>query len=72
MEATKELLEKQIKLLSEARDGVGKAFNLLKIHEGIEDEHLRKLYLEWDSKIKSYSRSIGILLEEDERCCVAN
>jgi len=63
---TMELLKNEIRLLTEARDGVGKAWNVLKI-KGIEDEYLRKLYNEFDDCLKEYEISIGILVEETER-----
>lgn len=70
MEATKQLLKNEIKILTEARDGVEKAYNVLKRDDRIEDEYLRKLYNMWDSKINSYERSIETLQEDYERNCV--
>ena len=57
MTKTIELLEKEIKLLTEARDGVGKAYNVLK-RDNIEDEHLRELYNKFDYELKDYKNSI--------------
>lgn len=68
---TKELLENEIKIYTESRDGVGKAWNLLK-RDGIEDEHLRKLYLDFDVRLKEYSLSIDALMEESMRGCACS
>ena len=68
---TKNLLEIEIKKLTEARDGVGKAWNLLK-RDGIEDEHLRELYNDFDSRLKEYSLSIYALMEETKRNCACS
>lgn len=71
MEQTKKLLEKEIKILTEARDGIGKAFNLLKRDEEIEDARLRELYNKWDSKIKDYNISLGVIGEDYSGSCAA-
>ena len=68
---TKILLEKEIKILTECRDGIGKTWNYLK-REGIEDEYLRKMYNELDSKLKEYSLSIDALMEETRRNCACS
>jgi hypothetical protein len=71
MTKTIELLEKEIKLLTEARDGIGKAFNVLK-RDNIEDDHLRELYNEFDYKLKDYQNSIDDIKENNLRSCVSN
>ena len=68
---TKELLETEIKKLTECRDGVGKAWNLLK-RDGVEDDHLRTLYNNFDSRLKEYNLSIGALMEETRRNCACS
>lgn len=68
---TKELLETEIKKLTECRDGIGKTWNLLK-RDGVEDEHLRKLYNDFDSKLKEYHLSIDALMEETRRNCACS
>ena len=67
---TKQFLEKEIGELKQARDGVGKAFNLLK-RDGIEDEHLRELYNAFDSKLKEFNLSIDALRSESLRNCAS-
>lgn len=62
MTQTIELLEREIKMLTEARDGVGKAYNTLK-REHIEDDHLRELYNSFDSRLKDYELSIEAIKE---------
>ena len=71
MTKTIELLEKEIKLLTEARDGIGKAFNVLK-RDNIEDDHLREVYNEFDYKLKDYQNSIDDIKENNLRSCVSN
>jgi len=71
MTKTIELLENEIKLLTEARDGVGKAFNVLK-RNNIEDEHLRELYNMFDSNLKDYQNSIDDIKENNLRLSVKN
>jgi hypothetical protein len=68
---TKSLLEKEIKILAECRDGIGKTWNYLK-REGIQDEYLRNLYNEFDYKIKEYSLSVEALMEETRRNSVCS
>jgi hypothetical protein len=60
---TIEFLEKEIKILEQARDGVGRAWNILK-RDNIEDNYLKDLYNEFDSKIKSHKWSIEALNNE--------
>lgn len=64
MTETIELLEKEILLLTEARDDIGKAFNTLK-RDNIEDEHLIELYNKFDSKLKDYQNSIDDIRENN-------
>lgn len=71
MTKTIELLEKEIKLLTEARDGVGKAFNLLK-RDNIQDEHLRELYNKFDYDLKDYTNYIDDIKENNLKNCVSN
>ena len=71
MTKTIELLEKEIKLLTECRDGVGKAFNFLK-RDNIEDDHLRELYKKFDSTLKDYQNSIDDIKENNLKNCVSN
>ena len=71
MTKTIELLEKEIKLLTEARDGVGKAYNVLK-RDNIEDEHLRELYNKFDYELKDYKNSIDDIKESNLRSSVSN
>ena len=61
---------KEIKRLTQAREGVGTAWNVLKT-QGVEDEHLRELYNTFDKKIKDYQLGIGALIKESERSCAA-
>ena len=70
MDKTKELLEKEIKNLTQARDGIDISLNLLKRDGFPEDNHLIELYNNFNSKIKDYTRSIGILNEEYTKFCV--
>jgi len=71
MTETIELLEKEILLLTEARDDIGKAFNTLK-RDNIEDEHLIELYNKFDSKLKDYQNSIDDIRENNLKNCVSN
>jgi len=59
---TIEFLTKEVETLTEARDGVGKAWNLLK-RENRDNENLRELYYEFDSRLKDYQISIDALNE---------
>lgn len=65
---TKDLLEKEIKRLTQAREGVGTAWNVLK-SQGVEDEHLRDLYNTFDTKIKDYELGIRALYKESLNSC---
>jgi len=71
MTETIELLEKEILLLTEARDDIGKAFNTLK-RDNIKDEHLIELYNKFDSKLKDYQNSIDDIRENNLKNCVSN
>ena len=68
---TTEFLEKEIELLTEARDGILVAFNLIKRDTKKEDEHLRDLYNKFDGKIKSHNRTLGLIREEEAKVSVA-
>lgn len=67
---TKQHLEKEIEILKQARDGIGRAWNVLR-QKGIEDEHLRKLYNEFDIELKDYQQSVEALCEHSLQFCVA-
>lgn len=66
---TKQLLEYEICVLNKCRDGVGFAWNILK-RDGTDDEHLRKLYCDFDSRSKEYQEVLDVLQEECDRNCV--
>jgi len=70
MTKTIELLEKEIRILTEARDGVGKAFNVLK-RDNIVDNHLSDLYNKFDSELKDYQISIDDIKENNLRNSVS-
>ena len=67
---TKKLLEKEIKNLTQARDGIGVALTILRGDDITEDEHLIELYNKINTKIKDYSHSIDVLNEDDNESCV--
>lgn len=60
-------LQEEVKILTEARDGIVKAIKLIKKETNTEDEHLKELYKTWDSKIKDYTMSIGVLQDADNK-----
>ena len=62
--STIEFLEKEVKNLTEARDGIGKAFNLLERQTGEKDSRLIELYNKFDYQLKDHKNSIEVLEEE--------
>ena len=67
MKTTIEHLQEEVKILTEARDGIVKAIKLIKKETNTDDQHLKDLYISWDNKIKDYTRSIGVLQEADNQ-----
>jgi len=67
---TTELLTREIEILTQGRDGIGKAWNVLK-REKIEDEYLSEMYNAFDTKIKDYQNSLDILNEYYLSMCVS-
>lgn len=67
MKTTIEHLQEEVKILTEARDGIVKAIKLIKKETNTDDQYLKDLYLTWDNKIKDYTMSIGVLQEADNK-----
>jgi len=70
MKTTIEHLQEEVKILTEARDGIVKAIKLIKKETNTDDQHLKDLYISWDNKIKDYTMSIGVLQEADNKANV--